>query len=544
MASITDEKVLKSLGAVSSIRKIKEEKTAPYKPIKYVGFVRVSTQKQGLYGVSQDTQEQTINNYCQQRHYQLTDIYKLVESASKGHRAKFKKFLKYIGSQKDKIAIIVSKIDRLTRQDCNELDEFRKKDKIEIHLIDRHKVLTVNSTPDDLADWEIGVTYSKRESAMIGRRVKENRVPQMEHGQYLRSAPVGYLNQDDKTTGKKTIVVDSEKGHLVKKILLEFATGKYTEKTLCDYAKKLGLTSKKGNYITPGCMGALLHNKFYCGYFTDNDVTYEHIYERLISVETFEKIQRILDKKNKKSPQANKNNSHVYILSNLIKCKCGCQLTCFEVAKNNGNKYRYLFCSHSSTTTPCNVKQVSERVLLDQIKEEVLSNLHVDPEILKIYKPAIKREIQQEISNSKNELNLLQKQKQDIETEKTKALKSLINEVITREEYEIIKEDLDAQRTQIEEKLAQVNTSEEHVETIIKRTMKLLSSGLDAFESLKVTEKNQFLKILLYNCEYDGEKLRISAKKPFDLFLSKGLNQLWQPHSDLNRDSRLERAVS
>ena len=544
MASITNEKLLKSLGARSSIKRIKEEKIAPYKPVTYIGFVRVSTTKQSSDGKSPETQEHNIRSYCDRNHYDLADIYKLVESASKGHRAKFKKFLEYIGSQKNKTAIIVSRTDRLTRQDCNDLDELRKKDKIEIHLIDRYSILTSTSTPDELANWEISVTYAKRESRMIGERVVENRLEQMEKGQYLRLAPVGYLNTEDKVTGDKTIIVDPEKGHLVKKILLEFATGKYTEKTLCDYAEKLGLKSIKGNVITPGCMGALLHNKFYCGYFTDHNVTYEHHYDKLISIDTFVKIQNILDKKNKKSPQANKNNSHVYILSNLIKCQCGCQLTCFEVTKKSGNKYRYLFCSHASKTTPCEVKQTTEGVLLAQIKEEVLSKLHFDPEILKIYKPAIKREIEQELDTNKNEFNQLQTQKQHIEEERKEAIKSLVKGIITREEYDIVNEDLKMQEAQIEEKLSCMHTSKEHVETILKRTMKLLASGIDAFESLKVTEKNQFLKILLSNCIYDGKKLQISAKKPFDLFMSKGLNQSWQPHSDLNRDSRLERAVS
>lgn len=544
MASIRDEKLLKSLRANSSIKKIKEDAKAPTKSITYIGFIRVSTQKQGVHGISQDTQEKLIENYCTEKKYQLADTYRLIESASKGHRTKFRLFLKYISGQKNKVAIIVSRTDRLTRQDCFDLDELRKKDKIEIHLIDRYNVLTSKSTPDELANWEIGVTYAKRESRMIGQRVNEVRLEQMENGQYLREAPVGYLNVTDKTTGKKTIIVDKEKGHLVKKILLEFAKGTYTEKTLCDYAEKLGLRSNKGNIIKPGCMGALLHNTFYCGYFTDHNETYEHHYEKLISLDTYAKIQAILDKKNKKAPKPNQYNSKVFVLSNIIQCKCGCKMTPYEKKKANGKTYRYLLCSHASTTIPCDVKQVNEDKFLDQIKAEVLDKLHFDPEILKIYQPAIKREIQQELDTSKNELNKLQQEQQRIEEERKDYLKSVVKGIITRAEYDLINEDLCKQEAKVAEDMASISISQERAEAILKRIIKLLSFGIKAFESSKVTEKNQLLKILLLNCIYDGEKLQISVKKPFDLFISNGLNQLWQPHSDLNRDSRLERAVS
>ena len=76
--------------------------------------------------------------------------------------------------------------------------------------------------------------------------------------------------------------------------------------------------------------------------------------------------------------------------------------------------------------------------------------------------------------------------------------------------------------------MASISISQERAEAILKRIIKLLSFGIKAFESSKVTEKNQLLKILLLNCIYDGEKLQISVKKPFDLFISNGLNQLWQ----------------
>ena len=149
-------------------------------------------------------------------------------------------------------------------------------------------------------------------------------------------------------TKEKTIIVDPVKAPLVKKVFEEFAAGKHTLKSICEYANKLGLKSVYNNVITPGCMSSLLHNKFYCGFFSDKHKTktFTHDYPKLISMDTFIKIQAILEKKNKKLPKPNPYNSHVFILSNLITCKCGCQMTCYEKRKPNGKTYRYIKCSH------------------------------------------------------------------------------------------------------------------------------------------------------------------------------------------------------
>lgn len=206
-------------------------------------------------------------------------------------------------------------------------------------------------------------------------------------------------------------------------------------------------------------------------------------------------------------------------------------MTCYEKRKPNGKAYRYVKCSHESTTNPCDIKQVNENVFLDQIKQEVLSKLHVDSDVLQILKPAIKQDIQQQLEQDRIFLNQLQNKKMNLETKREQYLEAIVIGNITREEYDtIIKKKLDAEEAEIEDQIASVTASQEKVETILKRTINLLSSGLKAFESSNVVEKNRFLKILHSNCVYDGKKLQISVKKPFDLFISKVLNQSWQGH--------------
>lgn len=542
MPKVTDEKHLQALHAKKSVHKLKVA-AKPKPEITYIGLARVSTIKQQNRGQSLETQQKIIADYCEQHKYPLSEIRVLAESASKRHRRQFDSFIRYVKKQKGKIAIVVSRSDRLTRQDCNVLETLLQEDKIEIHLVGDYEVLTSKATPDQITSWEIHVSFAKRETKVLSNRVKENRTNQMENGQYLRKAPVGYLNARD-ANGHATIIKDSKKFDKVRKVFELYAKGDQTLSTLCDYANMIGLTNRENRPWRKNTMNDMLKNPFYCGYFNDREDTFTHNYGAIISEDLFIKVQNILEGRSKKKDRTNQRDANIFTLSNIVKCQCGCRMTCYEKTKPNGKKYRYVRCSHESTTTPCTVKQRTEDAFLKQIKDEVLSKLFIDPEVLNIYKPAIKHAIQLEQTISQQQLVQLRIQKNELEEELKGYIRSVSQGIISKNDYEMMKEDINSKIADIENQIATANVSQEQVDLLLRKTMKLLSSGLKLFESSQVAEKNRFLKILLANCVYDGEKLQISVKKPFDLFISKGLCSNWQPHSDLNRDSRLERAVS
>lgn len=527
MPKITDPNRLQALNAVKTIHKLKEAAKSEQE-IVYIGLARVSTVKQQNKGQSLETQQKIIRDYCEQKNYPLKEIKVLAESASKKHRTQFNNFLKYIKHQKNKVAIIVSRSDRLTRQDCNALDILRQEDKIEIHLVGDYEVLTAKSTPDEITSWEIHVSFAKRETKVLSNRVKEVRNGQMENGQYPRAALVGYKNTVDEN-GKKTIVKDTAKANLVKKVFEEFAKDEKTLDAMCDYAAKIGLTNKRNRKWRKNTMSSMLKNPFYCGYFSDSGDLYTHKYETIISEDMFIKIQKILNRRSKKKNLPHQKNARTFIFSNIIKCSCGCTMTTYEKRKPKGQTYRYLLCSHSSTTTSCNAKQVNEKVFLKQIEDEVLSKLVIDPKILQIYKPAIRQAIQSEQMSSKQQLAQLQNQKEELETELKGYIKSVSQGIITKDDFEMMKQDVLTKIAEIEEHIANSNVSQEKIDKLLRKTIKLLSSGLELFKSSKVDEKNKFLKILLLNCVYDGCKLQISLKKPFDFFISKGLVRFGSP---------------
>ena len=95
MAKITDKKIIEKLGQKKALKKLSDA-AKPEAPKTYIGFVRVSTDRQMERGDSVETQIQLIQNFCLRRGWVLSDIEILAESSSKAKRPKFAAFLKRI----------------------------------------------------------------------------------------------------------------------------------------------------------------------------------------------------------------------------------------------------------------------------------------------------------------------------------------------------------------------------------------------------------------------------------------------------------------
>ena len=82
--------------------------------MKAVILSRVSTKEQQE-GHSINAQTMLLNDYCKRKELKVIQSFEIVESSTKGERKKFKEMLAYIDSQKEPIALVCHKVDRLLR---------------------------------------------------------------------------------------------------------------------------------------------------------------------------------------------------------------------------------------------------------------------------------------------------------------------------------------------------------------------------------------------------------------------------------------------
>lgn len=80
---------------------------------RYISYVRVSTQKQGLDGYGVDAQRKSITDFLNGGNWELIAEYAEVESGKKSDRPALKKALSHC--KRTKSILVISKIDRLSR---------------------------------------------------------------------------------------------------------------------------------------------------------------------------------------------------------------------------------------------------------------------------------------------------------------------------------------------------------------------------------------------------------------------------------------------
>lgn len=77
-------------------------------------LVRVSSKEQED-GYSLDAQKKRLEDYCIRLGLEVIKIFELVESSTVGERKKFMTAIKFAKQQKEIVAIVVDKVDRLQR---------------------------------------------------------------------------------------------------------------------------------------------------------------------------------------------------------------------------------------------------------------------------------------------------------------------------------------------------------------------------------------------------------------------------------------------
>ncbi len=167
------------------------------------------------------------------------------------------------------------------------------------------------------------------------------------------NGPLGYLN--DKNT--KSIIVDKNKAHLIKKPFELYATGKFSLRHLCKTINNLELLGRKQKKLGIANYQYFLKNPFYCGLIRYNGELYEGKHKPIIAKKLFDKVQEVMNSKSK----PNKKKPKYFGFRGFIRCaECGCLITS-ETQKG----HNYYHCTKRKTK--CSQKYVREESLVKQI---------------------------------------------------------------------------------------------------------------------------------------------------------------------------------
>jgi site-specific DNA recombinase len=503
--------------------------------MKAIIFARVSTDDQREANNSLPAQIVRMEDYCNRRNFEIIQRYSFSESAYKDKRDEFDKTLRYVESTKEKIAICFDKVDRLSRNIFDKrvalLYEKAIADEIELHFVSDGQIINNSMNAGDKFAFGMKLGLSKYYSDAIGDNVKRTFEQKRKNGEWTGPVPLGYVgipaNKNKRT--RRDIIIDPEKGPLVKKMFELYAIGDHSIKTLRNKISELGLKSKKEKELSNSIVHFNLKNKFYCGTAVPRKYEpYPHKYPCLIDKGLFKKCQEVLLKRRKTPSKANLKKE--YILGNgLLKCgHCGCAIS-FETKRKPSGKI-YIIGSCTNAKGVCKREYVNEERLLEPIYKNLEKFGTIKEEAQKELVEELRKTTEAEIEFHKAQINRIRKEYEEIKAKDNRLLELFLdgNKSITKETYDKKHQEFQDKLQLLNIQLEEYTKADYDYQTTVSTVISIARRAREIFENCsEPSEKRAFLNLLLQNPTLKAKKLDFELASPFNLVLELADGPTW-----------------
>ena len=484
--------------------------------MKAIILARVSTEEQREAGNSLPAQVVRMENYCKRKNFDIIEVFSFDESAYKEKRDEFDRILDYLKNNKEKIAVCFDKVDRLSRnvfdKRVSELYEKAVAGSIELHFVSDGQVINSSLSATEKFQFSISLGLAKYYSDAISDNVKRAFEQKRRNGEWTGSVRSGYKNITLEN-GKKDIIPDSERSHLVIKIFELYSTGNHSLTSIHDEMDRLGLRSPEGKPLSRSNVDNILQDSFYYGIAkSKKHGPYPHRYERLISVDLFEKCQNVRLSR-KKAPF--KVISNDFILKGLLTCKnCGCLYTP-EIKKG---RFIYYSCTNAKRT--CKRVYVPEKTLLKPVYEVLNAFESITQAVQERLVDELRKTNESEVEFHQKEIARIRTEHDRSQTKVDRLLDALLDQSITKDQH-------DKKLYELKDLQYRLNTEmEEHIKADheyhinVATVLNLSRRARIIFESSEPAEKRAFLNMLLQNPVVEEKEMQFTLKKPFDSVLS------------------------
>ena len=493
-------------------------------------LARVSTLRQEKEGLSIDSiQLPKIHEYIKQKGIETVREFTFSETADNKIRHKFNELLDFVKKHKDIEAIIVYRVDRITRnfRDAVIIDELMKEHNKEIHFVYDHLVLHKNSSGRDITDWDTKVYLAKQ----FLNRLREDAINSAESmildGLFPGKGPFGYRNiKVDKK--RSWIEPDPNKIGIVKQVYEWYASGSIS---MASIVKKI--QEEYGIKQSKSQVHKMLKNKFYVGYAYRKDAgEYEHRYERIIPLKLFETVQKTIAShgKTKIKPAG-----IPFAYRGLIKCAhCGLSVT---PERHKGGKYTYYHCTEYKGKH--GAKWITEEAITNQLSE-AFKSMQIPTVVLDDLTKSLKQ-----AHDDKNYYYDQQKKTYQMEYSKIESrIKTMyvdkLDNLITKEIYKEKYNEFQTRLDQLQTKLDHLHDANREYYIDAVRILELASKAFGLFDSSEVEEKQLLARLMLTNLRLKDDKLLYDWVRPFDVVVEYASCSKWRALEDTFRNQEVE----
>ena len=342
-----------------------------------VGYLRVSTAGQAstdrdgeAYSIA--AQREGCSRKAESLDADLLDFYvDAGESARKADRPQLQAMLERLKTDRDIDFVIVHKIDRLARN---------RGDDVAITMAIRQAGAQLISVTENIDETPAGMLLHGIMSSMaefyslnLATEINKGTLKKAQTGVFPGVAPIGYLNRQDLSGGKKQrwIETDPDRAPLVRWAFDAYATGDYTLIQLTEALAEQGLTTREtakraAKSLFLRHVHNMLRSHFYLGRFTWAGVEYDGSHEPLVSIETFAAVQAIMQSRRQVGDKPQK---HPHYLKGTVFCsKCESRMLFSRNKGRHGGVYDYFVCmNRHAYTKGCDLPYAS----VDAIEQAV-----------------------------------------------------------------------------------------------------------------------------------------------------------------------------
>lgn len=315
------------------------------------GYVRVSTVRQKMDGVSIEMQKEMIIKHAIMMELisKKEEIIFYVDDGWSGKSLERPQIKQLIGKiKKDEVELLLCyDLSRLSRDlfDCNTLLRMLKNHNVAIKCIYDNADF---ATAGDRFTTNIKILNNQYERERIVERTNDGLLSIVENGRYPCGGlpPFGYVRGKD-----KNLYIHQGDSLIVKKVF-EMSSGGYAVSEIELEINKI--KNSRNRYISYELVRRMIKNRIYTGYFVFKGKEYTNVVPPIIDEKTYQMAQRAIRR-------MTKTRKH-YIFDNRVKCiKCGNILSNTH-GTSRKRKYFYYKCNK------CN-QNISERTLNKYMKE-------------------------------------------------------------------------------------------------------------------------------------------------------------------------------
>jgi site-specific DNA recombinase len=437
-------------------------------------YIRVSTEEQAEDALNLVNQESRCRKYCQQNGLNVVKVFiDAGETARSSDRPEFQNMLSFRRVNRNDVRyVVVQDLSRFARNHKDQAEAIYDLGRSGAKLRSTYESNIDETAAGKLAANIFGA-FNQYFSDSHSEKQRDRKRQAVAGGRVPWRAPIGYLNINAKQG--PNIKPDERYAPLVRRAFELASTGLHKKTEVMSILTEEGFSTPNDKPLAGQTLDHLLRNPLYAGWVTlPSEPSVEPVrglHEPLVSQETFDRVQAVLDGR-KPAPSPKLKSNPDFPLRRLVRCEaCRTPLTGAYCKGRRGCRYPRYWCRQKGCRAVSALK-----ANLESEFQSFLGRLRPDQEKVADFPKIAARVWESKRGNSERELKKLRSQ-----SEEQKKLKS--NLLTLRMEGEISKDEFEEANASSRDK---INAIEEKLQALA--STRATSDSFVRFAELQLTD--------------------------------------------------------